>query len=72
VGLDDPSHRPGIAGHLERHPVFVAEAAGEQLELLGGGRDPRRRADLASLADRDLAEVAVDVQTDISHLILLA
>jgi hypothetical protein len=49
----------------------VAEALCEQLELLRGGLDPRGRANLASLADRDLAEVAVDVQADLSHLILL-
>jgi hypothetical protein len=61
VGLDHPGHRPDVAGHLQRHPVYVAEALGEQRQLLGGGFDPPGRTDLAPLADRDLAEVAVDV-----------
>jgi hypothetical protein len=32
VWLDDPRHLPGIARHLQRHPVLVAEASGEQLK----------------------------------------
>ena len=36
------------------------------------GLDPPRRADLAVLGDRHLAEVEVDVQSDRSHLLLLS
>jgi hypothetical protein len=70
VGLDDPGDLEGVAGHLEHHPIVAAEAAREQLERLGSGLDPTRRAHLAALRDRDLAEVTVDVQADGSHLVL--
>jgi hypothetical protein len=65
---EDAGHPERDAGRLERHLVIVAEALREQLELLGCGLDAARRADLAVLGDRDLAEVAVDVKADEAHL----
>jgi len=44
---------------------------GEELDLIRRGLDPPRGADLAFLSDRHLAEVDVDVQRDVSHLLLL-
>jgi len=70
--LEDPLDRPGRAGHLERHPIIGPQALGEELELLGLGGDPPRRADLTLLGDRHLAEVDVDVQGDVSHPLLLS
>jgi hypothetical protein len=39
----------------------------KQLERLRRHLDPPRRTDLATLGDRDLGEVAVDVETYRSH-----
>ena len=71
VWLDQPLDLPGVAGDLERHPVLLAEAPGEELDLLRPGRDPSRRAELSSVGDRHLAELEVDVQSDCPHLLLL-
>jgi hypothetical protein len=67
LGADDPRHLPGVARHLERHPVDSAEALGKQLERLRRHLDPPGRTNLAALGDRDLGEVAVDVETYRSH-----
>ena len=40
--LEDPSDRPRVAGHLQRHPVAGVEALREQLQLFGSGLDPAR------------------------------
>jgi hypothetical protein len=61
---------PRVAGHLERHPIAAVEALGEQLEPLGRRLDPPGRAQLALLCDRHLTEIAVDVESDVPHLIL--
>jgi len=45
-----------------------AQALGEQPERLWRGRDPARAADLAVLNDRDLTEVAVNIQPYRAHL----
>lgn len=58
-------HRP--AGRLEHYVVVAAEALGEQLEHLGLGLDPPGVTDHAALCDRDLAEVAMDIQRDCAH-----
>jgi hypothetical protein len=67
MGADDPRHLPGVARDLECDLVVFAQALGKELQLLGGYRDSARRADLTRLGDRDLAEVAVDIETDRSH-----
>ena len=67
VRLDDPRDLPRVAGHLQRHPIARAEALREQLQRLRRRLDPARRADLAGLDDRDLAEVAMHVQPDRPH-----
>jgi hypothetical protein len=67
VRLEDPRDLPRVAGHLERHPIACAEALREQLQRRRRGLDPARRTDLARLHDRDLAEVAVDLQPDAPH-----
>jgi hypothetical protein len=72
VRLDDAPDRPGVSGDLERDPILLAEALGEELELLGLGRDPPRRLDLTPFGDRHLTEIDVDVQGDVSHLPLLS
>ena len=63
--------RPRVAGHLQRHPVARIEALREQLQLLGPGLDPARRSQPALLDDRDLAEVAMNIQRYCPHLVLL-
>ncbi len=72
MGLDDPPDRPRVASHLKRDPIGRGQAAREQLQLLGLGRDPPRRTDLTRLRDRHLAEIDVHVQRDVSHLLLLS
>ena len=67
VWLDDPRDLPRVAGDLQHHPVIGGQALREQLQHIGLGRDPARRAHLAFLGDRDLAEVTVYVQPDRSH-----
>jgi hypothetical protein len=70
VGLDHPLDLPGVAGHLERHPVLRSQALGE-LDLLRLRLDSPSGANLPFLPDRHLAELEVDVQPDRSHLLLL-
>ena len=67
VRLEDPRDLPRVAGHLEHHPIARAQALREQLQRLRRRLDPARRTDLARLHDRDLAEVAVNVQPNASH-----
>ena len=67
VRLQDPRDLPRVAGHLEHHPIACAEALREQLERRRRRLDPARRTDLARLGDRDLAEIAVDVQPNAPH-----
>ena len=72
VGLDQALELPGVADHLERHPIVLPQALSEELDLIRPGLDPARRADPSFLCDRHLAELEVDVQTDCSHLLLLS
>jgi hypothetical protein len=67
VGLEDARNLPRASRHLERHAICGREALREELECLGRRLDPPRRGDPGLLDDRDLAEVAVDVQPDRSH-----
>jgi hypothetical protein len=68
VGLEQALYLERRSGRLERHLVVGRQASGEALELLGAGLDPPGRAQLGAVLDRDLAEVAVDVQGDRSHV----
>ena len=65
--LEDPRDLPRIAGHLQRHLVIGREALREQLQVLCGVRDSPAPAAPAAIEDRDLAKVAMHVQTDRSH-----
>jgi hypothetical protein len=67
VRAEDPGDRLGAAGRLQRHLVVSTEALGEQLELGPAGPHPAGRAHAGLLQDRHLAELAVDVQPDVSH-----
>ena len=62
---------PRVAGHLQRHPVTRIEALREQLQRVGPSLDPARRPQPALRHDRDLAEVAMNIHSDRSHLALL-
>jgi hypothetical protein len=57
----DPGDRQRVARGLKHHPVARCQAGREQLQAVASRRDPARRPRPAALADRDLAEVAVDV-----------
>jgi hypothetical protein len=65
-GLEDPGDLPAAARHLQRHPIRWQQALRQRLDPLQRARHPARRADIAVLADRDLAEVAVHIQAN-SH-----
>ena len=72
VRLEDPSDAQGVAGRLERNVIIGAKALREQLQLLKRAGNTARRSDLAVLIDRDVAEVAMDVQTDEAQADLLS
>ena len=55
-----PTRRP----NLHRHPVAGRQARGQRLKRLRGHLHPARRAHHPVLADRDLAEIAVQVKAD--------
>ena len=68
VGLEHSRYLKRRPRRLERHLVVRRQALGEQLKLGGAGLDAPGRAQLAAVLDRHLAEVAVDVQGDRSHI----
>jgi hypothetical protein len=72
VRLEDARDRHRAARRLERDLVIRAEALRKQLELRPPGPDPPRRAHPALLGDRHLAKLAMHVQADISHGLLLS
>jgi hypothetical protein len=71
VRLEDPSDAQRVAGRLQCHAIIRSEAVREQLQLLGRAGDAARRANLAVFIDRDVAEVAMDVQADEAQADLL-
>ena len=58
---------PGELVNKLSDPVIRAQAGCKQLDLLGLGLDPPRRAKLAILDDRDLTEIQVHVQRHRPH-----
>ena len=56
-----------LAGRLQRNLILTAEALREQLKRRRLGSHPPRQPHHASLRDRDLAEVAMHVQSDQPH-----
>ena len=66
--LEDPRDLPRVRGDLERDPIIRRQAFREQLKALGRGLDSTGRAHRAVLADRDLAEIEMHIQPDVSHL----
>jgi stalled ribosome rescue protein Dom34 len=69
VRLDNARDGVRRTGRLERHLIVRPQAPREQLKLLDARPNPPRRADLtALLLDRDLAEVAVDIQRYRAHV----
>jgi hypothetical protein len=68
VGLEDPRDRKRVSGRLEHHLVVTSKTLGEELELARLCPHTAREPDCAAtLGDRDLAEVAVDVECDVTH-----
>ena len=65
--LDDPRDPERVACRLQRHLIVTAEAQRKQRQPRRLGLHPSGQAQLASLRDRDLAEVAIDVQPDEAH-----
>jgi hypothetical protein len=61
VRLQDLRDRQRVARRLQHDPVIAPKAPREQLQLRPRRLDPPRRAGRATLGDRDLAEVLVDV-----------
>ena len=52
---------------LQRDHVAVDQALGEHLQRVDAGRDPPRDANPAFLGDRDLTEVAMNIQPHPAH-----
>jgi hypothetical protein len=67
VGFDDARGGERVAGRLERDLVVGCEAGGEDLKLGRPRSYATRRAQLTALADRHLAEVAVNIDANRSH-----
>ena len=67
VGLEDTRDGERVAGRLQGDLVVGGQAGGEELELARARGDAAGRAQASALADRHLAEVAVDVDADRSH-----
>src|SRR4051794_32450325 len=70
--LEDPRDRPRVARHLQCHPVTNVKALAEQLQRLRARLDPASGPQPPVFDDRDLAEVAMDIQRYRSHSLLLA
>jgi len=68
VSLEDARDLPRVRGDLERDAIVRRQAFREQLKALGRGLDSAGRAHRAVLADRDLAEIEMHIQPDVSHL----
>ncbi len=71
VRLDDSGDRERVPGRLEHHLIIDGKALREQLERSRRRLDSPNAADLTTLCDRDLAEVAVHVERDEAHQYLL-
>ena len=67
VRLDDPGDRDRVPGRLKHHLIILVKALREQLERGRRRLDPASTADLATLHNRDLAEVAMHIKPDKTH-----
>jgi hypothetical protein len=67
VRLDDPRDPERVAGRLQRDLIVDAEALRKQRQRLRLGLHPPGQPHLASLRDRHLAEVAMDIQPNEAH-----
>jgi hypothetical protein len=61
VRLEQPGDPQRVTRRLKRHLIARRQAVGEQPQCFGRRRDAPSRAHPPVLADRDLAEVAVNV-----------
>ena len=61
VRLQRPRDRQRVAGRLQRHVILGAEAVGQDRQPLRAGRHAAPGPHAPRLADRDLAEIEVDV-----------
>ena len=59
--LQSPRDRQRVAGRLQRHLILGGEAVGQDRQPLRAGRHAATGPHPACLADRDLAEVQMDV-----------
>jgi hypothetical protein len=57
----DAGDRQRVARGLQHHAVGRRQARREQLQPVASRRDPTRRPRPTALADRDLAQVAMDI-----------
>jgi hypothetical protein len=75
IDHDDPAHvclqdardLPRVAGDLQRHLVIDDQAGREHLQRFRRRVHAPARDEHALLEDRDLAEVAMHVQSDVTH-----
>src|SRR6266540_3863355 len=65
--LDDPRDPQRVAGRLQRDLIVDSETLRKQRQRRRLRLHPPRQPHLATLRDRDLAEVAMDVQTNEAH-----
>ncbi len=65
--LDDPRDLRRVPAHLKRDPILQAQAPREQLKRRRRRLDPPHRSRLASLVNRDLAKIAMNIQPDRFH-----
>jgi hypothetical protein len=64
VRLEQPRDPQRVAGRLQRDLIARRQTVGEHLQRFRIGRDAAGRAHTAVLADRDLAEIAVNIEAE--------
>lgn len=65
--LEHPGDLKRVAGALGDHPVIGQQALTEHTQLLGAALHAAGGASFSAFRNRDLTEVAMDVQTDEPH-----
>src|SRR4051794_12110494 len=67
MALEDRHDHVAAARRLQRDDIARDQALREDLKRVDARRDPARRPNVAAFRDRDLAEVAMNIQPEPAH-----